>query len=96
MLAVALLHLADHGRDGGRVELGSLHQRRGPRDVVGIDGVEEILDLPAGRQLLQNERSPLAGEPASKVVDRTASTMSPGHLLRREHVEPGCQRVSTA
>ncbi|HEY2731961.1 MAG TPA: hypothetical protein VGK52_18595 [Polyangia bacterium] len=50
MLRIAFLHLPDDRRDRSSVDLGSLHQRSRPVYVVGIDGIEEVVDLLDGRQ----------------------------------------------
>ena len=52
VLAVALFHLLHDHRDRARVDLRPLHERRGPRDVVGVDGLEELLDASDRGELL--------------------------------------------
>src|SRR4051794_16609308 len=57
MLPVALLHLLDDRRDRRGVDIGSFHQSRGSVDVVGVDGLEEVVDGADSRQLFQDERA---------------------------------------
>src|SRR5262249_19654760 len=57
VLAVGVLDLPDHHGDRGRVDAGLLHQRGGPLDVIGVDGVAEVLDPADLRQLLQDQGS---------------------------------------
>src|SRR6185312_1444281 len=45
---IARLDLSDDRGDGRGVEVGSLHERRGPGDVVSVDRVEELFDLSNG------------------------------------------------
>src|SRR5882672_8471533 len=54
---IAILHLPDDDRDGRCVDAGSLHQHGGALYVVGVYGIEEVVDLANGRHLLQHQRA---------------------------------------
>jgi hypothetical protein len=55
VLAIAVLHFSDDHGDSGCVDLGLLYERGGPMDIIGVDGVEELLHASDCGQLLKHE-----------------------------------------
>ena len=79
MLPVALLHFLDDRRDRRRVDAGLFHQRGGPLCVVGVDRIEEVLDLADRRQLFQTS---VPSKSLSSIVflHLAASYVGPGQM----------------
>ncbi len=56
-LAIAVLHLLDDDCDSRSAHSGSSQERNGSVHVVGVDGIEEVVHLTDGGELLQHERA---------------------------------------
>ena len=57
MLGIAALHLLDDDCDDWSAHSGYFHERNGSFNVVGVDGIEEVVHLTDGGELLQHERA---------------------------------------
>lgn len=57
MVAVPVLYLPNDRNDGGSIDAGCFHQSRRTRNVIGIDGFQELVDLVDGRQFLEDHRA---------------------------------------